>query len=622
MAIRVLPPEIAAKIAAGEVVERPASVAKELIENSLDSGAIRIDVEVRAGGVGLLRVVDNGSGMSAADAPIAFERYATSKLTSAEDLDSISTHGFRGEALPSIAAVSEVTVLTRPHDEMGGTYLRIVEGKVVEQAPKGAPPGTAISVKNLFLNVPARLKFLRSNAAEAGRIATLVTHYALAYPEVHFSLAVDGRTIFDSEGDGDLRHVAGHVYGVDAGAGLLPVAWESSESGVGIAVAGLVSPPSLSRSNRSYITLFVNRRLVQNRTLTFAIEDSYQGLLMVGRHPLAVLNLTIDPAETDVNVHPSKMEIKFRDEGLAFSAVRWAVQQALGQSGLARPAVGGLAVPEAVSSPPMPGDLFADESASAAIRPLTLGAQSSPRMQPLATAGSDRPPATHGAQAIYGGLPTTGASSSESTPKAAASGQAPLGDGRAGLPILRPLGQVGRTYIVAEGPDGMYLIDQHAAHERVLFDRFRRERAKGTPQVQGLLEPAKVELSHERWAILEGQMDTLRAYGFDIEPFGQRSVLIRALPAGLIPKGASRALLDLLDSMGEERLAGYSWDDRILTVMACHSAVRAGHDLALKEMEEIVRLLETTDNPRTCPHGRPTILHMSSFQLEREFGRR
>ena len=604
MAIRVLPPETAAKIAAGEVVERPVSVAKELIENSLDSGATRIDVEVRAGGVGLLRVVDNGCGISAADAPIAFERYATSKLSSAEDLESISTHGFRGEALPSIAAVSEVTLLTRPHDELGGTYLRMVEGRVVEQAPRGAPPGTAITVKDLFRNVPARLKFLRSNGAEAGRIATLVTHYALAYPEVHFSLTVDGRSVFESEGDGDLRHVAGHVYGLEAGAGMLPVAWESPDEGVGIAVSGLVSPPSVSRSNRSYITLFVNRRLVQNRTLTFAIEDSYQGLLMVGRHPLAVLNLSIDPAETDVNVHPSKMEIKFRDEGVAFSAVRKAVQQALGQSGLARPAVGGLAVPEASVGSSAPGALFSEEASLKAPQP--DGPLSAPA-QPLFAPGTER--------LSLPGQVETGAG-------VAPTGQAPLGDGQAGLPILRPLGQVGRTYIVAEGPDGLYLIDQHAAHERVLFDRFRRDRARGASQVQGLLEPVKVELSHERWAVLEGQMETLRAYGFDIEPFGQRTVLVRALPAGLIPKGASRALLDLLDSMGEEHLAGYSWDDRILTVMACHSAVRAGHDLVLKEMEEIVRLLEATENPRTCPHGRPTILHMSSVQLEREFGRR
>lgn len=598
MAINILPPETAAKIAAGEVVERPASIAKELIENSIDAGATRIDVEVRAGGISLLRVVDNGCGMSAADASLAFHRYATSKLSNASDLEHVTTHGFRGEALPSIAAVADVSLLTRPHDEMGGAFLRIAGGQILEQASRGAPPGTSITVRALFRNVPARLKFLKSNAAESGRIGTLVTQFALAYPEVHFSLRVDGRVAFESEGDGDPRQVAAQVYGVDVARVLLPVVWEDPSDGLAIRVSGLVSPPSLTRSSRTYISLFVNRRLVQSRSLTFAIEDAYQGMLMVGRHPVVVLDLAIDPSETDVNVHPSKMEIKFRDEGVAFSALRKAVQQALVNTGLARPATGGGL--STLVSPPGPP--------STKVTPAATGAAGAPDARSLAAQRLPLAPAEAPAPVA----PTVVHSPHpELLPRA-----------ETGLPILRPLGQVGRTYIVAEGPDGMYLIDQHAAHERVLFDQFRRDRARGEVQVQGLLEPITVELTYARLALLEAQMDALKAYGFGIEHFGPRSVLLRSLPATLMSKGPAPALLDLLDTLGEERLEAYTPEDRILTSLACHSAVRAGEGLDFQEMEEMVRLLEATDNPRTCPHGRPTILHMSSVQLEKEFGRR
>ena len=581
MAINVLPPDTAAKIAAGEVVERPVSVAKELIENSLDFGASRIDIELRAGGVALLRVVDNGSGISAADVPLAFHRYATSKLASADDLERITTHGFRGEALPSIASVADVTLLTRPPEEMGGTLLRIAGGHVLEQVSRGAPPGTSVTVRDLFQNVPARLKFLRSNNAEAGRIATLVGQFALANPGVRFSLAVDGRAVFESSGDGDLRQVAAQVYGLAAAEDLLPVRWQDSASALPLRVTGLMSPPALSRSNPSYITLFVNRRLVQNRSLTFATVDAYQGLLMTGRYPIAVLNLEIDPTETDINVHPSKAEIKFRDEGGAFGAIHKAVKQALTETGLARPAQTSLTPALHVAGDPQ-------------LRPVLAGS-------PLVS------------------LPEPGktvAPTGQAMPQPA--GRAP----QLPMPVLRPMGQVGRTYIVAEGPDGMYLIDQHAAHERVLFDRFRKERAKNEVQVQGLLEPAVAELTPQQAALIEAQRATLESYGFSIEAFGQRSVLIRALPATLMPKGPVRALVDLLDTLGSSGLEGYSWDDRILTTLACHSAVRAGHDLGPQEMEQIIRLLEATDNPRTCPRGRPTMLHMSSAQLEREFGRR
>ena len=580
MPIHLLPPETAAKIAAGEVVERPASVAKELIENALDAGATRIDVEAQAGGVGLLRVVDNGCGIPVEEVEAAFARYATSKLSVAGDLERIATLGFRGEALPSIVAVAEVSLVSRPPGQVAGSFIRLADGKVVDKGARGAPPGTSVTVRNLFRSTPARLKFLRSNAAEAGRITTLVGHYALAYPEVRFSLSVDSRSTFSSQGDGDLRQALVKLYGLETAQAMLPVQHQERIAELTLAVGGLASPPSLSRANRSYVTLFVNRRPVQSRALTAAVLEAYQGLLMTGRYPLAVVNLTIDPGEVDVNVHPAKAEVRFRDEGVAFTAVHRAVQEALAQSAPARPV--SLGVPPWGPSQEVP---------------LHLGSQP----------GIPEPAPAPGLDSPVG---------------ATAPSEAGAAQGRLALPIMRVLGQLGGTYIVAEGPDGMYLIDQHAAHERVLFDQLRRDKGKGEVKAQGLLEPAPVELTPQQEGLLARHMETLHGYGFGLEPFGPRSVLVRSVPAPLSSQPPARALLDLLDRLEADDLKGYDWEDRILATVSCHGAVRAGHDLQLAEMQEMVRLLEQTDIPQSCPHGRPTMLHMSSTQLEHQFGRR
>ena len=578
MPIQVLPREVSSKIAAGEVVERPVSVAKELIENSLDAGATQIDVEAQAGGVGLLRVVDNGYGIASDEVETALARYATSKIASAQDLERIASLGFRGEALASIAAVSEVAMLTRPADEIGGSFVRVEDGRVLDKAPRGAPPGTSVTVRRLFRNVPARLKFLKSNAAEANRITALVGHYALAYPEVRFSVTIDGRRTFASEGSGDLRDAVAGVYGLEVAQAMLEVRRAELMGELSIEVTGLTGAPSLSRASRSYVTLFVNRRPVQNRALTFAVLDAYQGLLMSGRYPVAVLNMAIDPGETDVNVHPAKAEIKFRDEGVAFSAVHRAVQEALAQGSVARPVRTGLGFPSATEEP-----LFPPTRASG------------PTGQPTLLPEPVRSPAP-----AY---------------------QPPV-QGQLSVPALRVLGQLQSTYIVSEGPDGMYLIDQHTAHERVLFDQLRRDKGKGEITAQGMLEPATVELTPHQEALLHDHMETLRGYGFGIEPFGQRTALLRSVPVALATRAPAQALLDLLDGMESEELKGYDWEERIMATVACHGAVRAGHDLDPLEMQEMVRLLETADNPQSCPHGRPIMLHMSSHQLQREFGRR
>ena len=591
MAIHLLSQEIVARIAAGEVVERPVSAAKELIENSLDAQARQIEIEVQGGGIALLRVADDGAGIPGKEVEMAFQRYATSKISSADDLERIHSLGFRGEALASIAAVGDVTLVTRQAGDFGGTFMRVVNGEVKEKGQRGAPPGTTVTVKNLFRNIPARLKFLKSNAAEAGRISTLVSQYALAYPEVRFSLTVDGRRVFASQGSGDLRDALTRLYGLEAGEAMLAVEHRETMGGVELAVRGMVSSPGVTRANRTYITIFVNRRLVQSRTLAYAVLDAYQGLLMTGRYPIAALDLTIDPTETDVNVHPAKMEVKFRDEGIAFAAIHHAVRNTLAASGIARPAQG--LAPAPVPSP-------ATHPAAASPVPLSPGA-----IQPVWRGAPGVPPAPQ----------------QEAARTVAAAGTGAGVQGQLRLPILRVLGQLREMFIVAEGPDGMYLIDQHTAHERILFDQLRRAKGAGDVKVQGMLQPETVELTPQQERLMEEHGARLREYGFQLEPFGERTALLRGVPAALRALSPARALLDVLDYMESDELKGYDWEERLIASVACHGAVRAGKMLTAQEMQEMLRLLESADNPHSCPHGRPVLLHMTTAQLEKDFCR-
>ncbi|MFQ5873689.1 MAG: DNA mismatch repair endonuclease MutL [Dehalococcoidia bacterium] len=571
MSIQVLTTEVAAKIAAGEVVERPASVVKELMENSLDADATQISVEVRRGGLELIRVVDNGHGIAAEDVEKAFLRHATSKIASARDLDRIQTLGFRGEALPSIAAVSQVEKVTRVAEEVAGTRVEFRYGSAAGRESTSRPVGTTVSVRHLFQNVPARLKFVKSPATENGRISSLVSRFSLAYPSVRFNLIIDGRQTFSSPGTGVPRDTLARVYGPETAEAMQEL--ESEVEGVG-RVSGFVGPPATSRAQRRYITLFVNRRWVQDRRLSYAVEEAYQGLLMVGRYPIAVLDITLPVEDIDVNVHPTKSEVRLRRGHDVFSLVQRAVREAL------------------VELTPVPAVMP---------RPVSVQSSLTPRSQPL---GSDLAGWARG--------PSQAQAEEKSTPAVT-----PM----KALPILRIVGQVSDTYIVTEGPDGMYLVDQHAAHERVLFERVERERRESRVQVQGMLSPATIELTPSQEEALKPREDLLREHGFSFEPFGERSYILRAVPASLSDRNPDRAFLDILDSLMEDEKEE-DRDTRIATSIACHSAVRAGDTLEREEMEELVRLLEGTGNPHTCPHGRPTMIHLSSTILEKGFGRR
>ncbi len=575
--IRVLDDRTIAQIAAGEVIERPASVVKELVENALDAGAARITVEVKGGGVDVIRVTDDGSGIPASELATAFERHATSKIGGAGDLFDIGTLGFRGEALPSIAAVAAVEVLTRTENESGGSYLFLENGAVAKRESRARPRGTTVTVRDLFRRVPARRKFLKTPATENGRVATVVSEYALARPGVAFSLLVDGRQALRTAGRGALLDAVADVYGARVAARMLPVegaeqVWTATEGERTVRVTGLVSRPDVSRGTRNDVSFFVNGRWVTGRALAYAVEEAYHGLLMAGRHPLAVLTIDVPPAAVDVNIHPAKSEVKFRHESDVFRAVQRAVRRALTAE---------LPV-TSVEEPPAP---FAVPA-----RPETRRV----------------PPGISWADPLGTG------------PGPAPAEQPPAPSFLAALPALRVVGQVMQAYIVAEGPDGIYVIDQHAAHERVRFDALRAQRAARKPEVQGLLEPGTLELTPRQAAVLGGVRPLLAELGFALEPFGERSYLVRAVPAHLV-KGWDDALKELLEELsGEEKSR---WEEKTVASIACHNAIRSGQSLSMEEMVALVRQLEETANPHTCPHGRPTIVKMGRDYLERHFGR-
>jgi len=571
--IQALPPEVAAQIAAGEVIERPVSAVKELVENALDAGATTVQVEVREGGQRLLAVADDGCGIPSDEVVVAFGRHTTSKLHDPEDLFRIRTLGFRGEALASIAAVARVTMTTRSRDEAAGTLVRFEAGELVRKELCARPVGTTVTVENLFFNLPARRKFLRSETTESGHIVNLLVAYALAYPAVRFTLVQNGREVLRTTGSGRLEDAAAEALGVEAARAMAPLPMLQVPGGrLGAAVSGLIGAPSLHRGSRDWMFFFVNGRWVQDRALTFAVEEAYRSLLPNGRHPVAVIDVRVDPADVDVNIHPTKREVRFRQGQDVFGLVQKAVRRGLIEYAALPQAepVRGEAVPVPEGRLPT---LIVGREAQA-----TLGQMALELM---------RPPAPQ---------PTR-------------------------LPPLRVLGQVAQTYIVAEGPDGLYLVDQHAAHERVLYERLQALRASLAVPMQMLLEPRAMELTRYQAATLEERREAIARLGFDIAPFGGTTYLVRAVPVAFPEREIANLLGELLQPVLQHE-PERDWEERALTTVACHSAVRAGQTLSENEMRDLIRQLEATTLPYTCPHGRPTIVHMTVAQLQREFARR
>ncbi len=666
MSIHVLPPEVASKIAAGEVVERPANAVKELVENSIDAGATEIRVEIREGGRRLLRVTDNGEGIRAAEAPLAFERHATSKLQTFDDLSRIRTFGFRGEALYSIAAVSQLTLTTRHRSEEFGTTLRLSGGVIEQQSRAGAPVGTVVNVEQIFFNVPARQKFLRTPAAEAGHIAAVLQRFALAYPDRRFSLVSEGRLVLQTPGSGSLFDVLIKVHGLEnarqmvrvgppeqdartprAGApsedadvefmaDVGPPPTENAADPAAIEVTGYVSLPSLTRSNRSNIELFVNHRAIEDRTLTQAVVQAFHTLLPVGRYPMAVLFISLDPAELDVNVHPQKTQVRFAQERRVFSAVQKAVRRAIvpaapapdvavdaeGRLGPAAPPTGDVASWFArrdalvnIDHGQRPLDLYTP--------PITVPTGSAPDWENLpapdyyvedigdAAAGHD----SSDTEQALPAHPLT-PSPSQSRPLAPRASQ---------LPPLRVVGQIGSTYIVAEGPEGMFLIDQHAAHERILYEKYLAQRygtVAGAVPKQALLEPLPLHIGSRLAGLVAAHLTELQHLGFEVEPFGGDTFLVRAAPAALAGEDPLRVLEEIASSLAERRnQVGEELEDALVKMVCKRAAIKAGQVLSDIEMRELVRQLEECQSPRTCPHGRPTVIQLAAVELEKAFGR-
>ena len=576
MSIRVLPPQLAAKIAAGEVVERPASAVKELVENSLDAGASQIFVDIAGGGMERLKVVDDGQGIPAGEVELAFQRHATSKLDDPGQLEAVTTLGFRGEALPSIAAVSRLSMATRTPRSEAGHRVELRHGSLAASGPHGCPPGTTVEASGLFGNLPARRKFIKSSSAETARVHELVSRYGLAFPHVRFRLMADGRQVLATPGNGKPREALLAVYGSEVAGAMLEVAGEDPETGY--RVGGFASPASLHRANRTYMTFFVNRRWVQSRMLSFSLEEAYHGLLPDRRYPLTVLDLSLPFDEVDVNFHPAKREVRFHKEGKVFSLLQRAVRAAV------------------VAESPVPRMQF----------PGPAPAVSAPYRGPSPQGG--------GAPSYFAPSPLSGPGETAwAPPDAAAPRPAP--------PALKVVGQVKLTYIVAEGEEGMFLVDQHAAHERVLMEQIRRQAAERSPQSQPLLEPVAVELTPAQTEALGTHAEFLERYGFQVESFGGSSYLLRAVPSVMGGRAPAQSLLSVLDMVSFEGLLRHQ-EDMLAASIACHGAIRAGKTLTEAEMEALLEQLEQTDNPHTCPHGRPTMIHFSSYHMERGFGRR
>jgi DNA mismatch repair protein MutL len=588
MPIHVLAPEVASQIAAGEVVERPASVVKELVENALDAGATRINILVTGAGKRLIEIADDGVGIPADQILLAVARHATSKLQTAEDLFHISTLGFRGEALASIGSVARVTLISRSTGCDKAMRLYVEGGKAGQLAEAGAPHGTVVRVEDLFFNVPARLKFLKSDMTERRQIDELVTRYALAYPQVSFQLSQDGRPSLMTSGNGDRREVLATIYGIELARQMLEVQSEDET----LRITGFISPISLTRSHRREISFFVNGRPVHDAALTTALVQAYHTLLMVGRFPLAFLFIQMPPEAVDVNVHPAKAEVRFRDADRVFRSVQRAARRALLahtpvpalSSGLTWGQAEAGTLPWSYQQPGLDWQMAGDKSQNLVQSP------EEPAQTELTGQGTRQPAFTVGS-----------------------------------IPLLRLVGQVAMSYLVAEGPDGLYLIDQHAAHERVLFERFMRLHSTTSPGIpaQALLEPVVAELPAASARMVEEQLPFLNQLGFNIEVFGAGAFIIRAIPMILAGMNPASALSVLVEDFEEDETPLQNEQEARLIARVCkRAAVKAGQALSADEQRALLADLEACASPRTCPHGRPTMIHLSVDLLERQFGRR
>src|SRR5579863_5315851 len=655
--IRILPEAVANRIAAGEVVERPASVVKELLENALDAGAWSVRIEVESGGRRMIRVTDDGCGMSHDDALLAFERHATSKLRTADDLVSIATLGFRGEALPSIASVSRLLLETCATGEEQGTRIEFAGGKLIGVKPAGLPSGTTVSVADLFYCVPARRKFLKSESTELGHIASLVTHYALAHPDKQFALKTPSQEIIHATAVETMAERIYQLFGrqaLDELFELLPVRsplraaiteaeLTREERAAELVVRGFASRPEVRRGNRNGIYVFVNKRLVRDRLILHAIHEAYRNVLPPAVFPAVLLFLDLPAEEVDVNVHPAKIEVRFRHPQFVHDFTRDSIRQALSRA-RPIPSFSGVAPSAAGNGEQATGTAAAAAGTDPSSRGLpraVIPALNGPPMGAPSMIGSPMDAASATGAAITGDFELTAAPTQPEAQRFRfESGVGMLSDesisGNAGnfagaeplasagsLTELKPLGQVNSSFIVAVNGEGLWIIDQHVAHERVLFEQHLRARREGQLTGQRMLEPMMVELSPRQIVIFERIAEELTANGFEVAEMGPRSVAIHAAPAGIAASDAERLFIEILDGTEREN-AAVSMDTlqaKIAASTSCHAAIKVNMPLDQKKMEWLLGELAKTEAPMSCPHGRPIVLRYSVREIERAFKR-
>ncbi len=691
MPIRQLAPDVAAKIAAGEVVERPASVVKELIENSIDAGATQIRVDLMNGGLQLIRVTDNGCGIPAEELALALARHATSKVERIDDLEQIRSLGFRGEALASIAAVAEVSLLSRHRGAEHGAQVWASNGHISEVNIAASPEGTTLTVRNLFSAVPARLKFLKSRNTEVSHCHHLLEQYALAYPEIRFSVFSEGRPIFATPGDGQLSSVLIEIYGLQVTEQMVPISsLDGTERDLDPerpVVTGYTSLPACYKSTRQHMSFFVNRRWVLSRMLSYAVEEAYHSLLLPGRHPIAVVNISLNPSQIDVNVHPAKTEIRFLREKRVYAAILRAVRQAVleeaaipewGNGNLANARENSMNVddeierkeaairaiedadaeaeftapsnyntdsgidseaeldsgPGAQDAPTYPQDnpwLTVTEEETGTKPPLSSRLWQShvhrpepAQLEPIQNDAYANPTTatTPDLEPVKGS--NTALSWETGADVAAPSANADTLFQSRHLPPLRVVGQLSQSYIVTEGPDGMYLIDQHAAHERILLERMVAALQTHTPISQLLLTPIILDQAPTEVEAIEDHLHDLEQIGFSLELHDDSTLHVKAVPNVLIKHMNARSVRELLAELTapEDPGHGGTWQEHALANVACKAAIKANYFLTVSEMREMIEQLEHTNAPYSCCHGRPTMVHFSLSALEREFGRR
>lgn len=659
--IKLLDEHLANMIAAGEVVERPASVVKELVENAIDAGARHIEVHVEEGGLELIRIVDDGQGMDREDCRLAFERHATSKIGSTRDLFRIRTLGFRGEAMPSIAAVSRVELTSSPSSSQVGTLLRIEGGQIVEEKDVATVKGTEVCVRSLFYNTPARLKYMKSIATEVSHISDFVNRLALTHPSIAFTFTHNQKTLLQTSGDGKLLHVMAAIYGVQIAKLLLPISGETLD----FRWSGFISKTEVTRANRSYLSTLVNGRYVRSLSLNHAILRGYHTLLPIGRYPIVAMQIEMDPTLVDVNVHPAKLEARFSKEEELCNAMEQSVKETLRQGlGIVRP-MGTQPKAKVVTQVEQPQfelqfapqavtlakerDVVMPSNSDMSKRrpyvsreffeePTSSAMQAPTAMTTTTMAEEPSPPAIKESGAGYNEWPKAASEANvmeqePTMPEPVAALQVPIAaaeeaEGEAdesAVPVLYPVGQVHGTYIVAQNDTGMYLIDQHAAQERIFYEYFMEKLRQESVASQLMLFPHTVECTAAEAVRLEKRLSLLQSFGLEIETFGSRTFLVRAHPHWF-PEGAEleviEELIQFVLEAGDHVQADVAlMREKAAIMMSCKASIKANRFLTHAEMESLLQQLRTTTSPFTCPHGRPIIIHFSGYDLEKMFKR-